>query len=228
MTETSRASVAIAIRKATPDDVPAIAAIFGRAFDDYRRGLNVTAEQLAAFWSPSFAARTAQTTVATLDGGAVAGFVVTVAPGAEERYGRPGTFRERLALMRSTVRPSWFWRMPALFIPMGLAYAKRHARSDEHYISLIGVDPASQGRGVGQALLTAVEEEARGLGATGVVLHTASSNSRARTAYQRAGYDLICTVRSPWRGPANIPAYVALRKTLAPAPTPRLSADNAT
>ena len=218
----------MSVRKATLEDVPTIAAIFGRAFEDYRRGLNVTAEQLAAFWSPSLAARVAQTTVATSVDGAIVGFVVTVAPGAEERYGRPGTLRERLTLLRSTVRPSWFWRMPALFVPMGLAYSKRHALKDEHYISLIGVDPASQGRGIGQALLAAVEEEARGHGAAAILLHTAGSNARARAAYRRAGYELVCTVRAPWRGPANIPAYVALRKALQASPNPRLSADNAT
>ena len=218
----------VTLRKATPDDAFRIAALFGRAFDDYRRGLNVTAAQLAAFWSPSLAARVEQTTVALHPDGSIGGFVVTVAPGAEERYVRPGTLRERLALVRSTVRPSWFWRMPALFIPMGLAYAKRHALKDEHYISLIAVDPARQGQGIGQALLQAVDEEARTHNAAAILLHTASSNTRARAAYRRAGYELISTVRSPWPGPANIPAYVALRKPLGPQPTPRLEATNAT
>jgi len=220
--------VDLTIRKATPEDVPAIAAIFGRAFDDYRRGLGASADQLAAFWSLSLAARVPQTTIAALPAGQIAGFVVTVAPGAEERYGSPGNLRERLRVMRSTVRSSWLWRMPALFVPMGLAYSRRHAAKDEHYISLIAVDPEIQGRGVGQALLTAVEEEARQHSATAILLHTASTNTRARAAYSRAGYELVSTVRAPWPGPAGIPAYVALRKALRPAPTPRLSATHAT
>ena len=210
----------LTLRRATLEDVPNLSGIFGRAFDDYRRGLNATAEQLDAFWSFSLAARLAQTIVVTLPQGRIAGFAVTVAPGAEERYSRPGTWRERLAMLRSTVRPSWFWRMPALFIPMGLAYSKRHTRPDELYISLIAVDPDVQGRGVGQTLLRAVEQEARQHGANAILLHTASTNTRARASYTRAGYELICTVRSPWPGPARIPAYVAMRKVLTGAEDP--------
>ena len=217
----------LAIRKATAQDLRHTSAIFGRAFDDYRRGLNVTAEQLAAFWSVSLAARVDQTTVAVLSDDTIVGFVVTVAPGAQERYGRPGSLRERLSLMRSTVQPSWVWRMPALFIPMGIAYSKRHARKDELYVSLIAVDPVHHGKGVGQALLRAVDAEARSNNAAAILLHTASSNTRARDAYHRAGYELVCTVRSPWPGPARIPAYVAFRKPLVPLPAPTLSASDA-
>lgn len=218
----------LAIRQASPEDVRHTAAIFGRAFDDYRRGLNVTAEQLSAFWSVSLAARVEQTTVAALPEGTIAGFVVTVAPGAQERYGRPGSLRDRLSLMRSTVQPSWVWRMPALFVPMGIAYSRRHARQDELYLSLIAVDPAHQGKGVGQALLRAVDAEARSQNAAAILLHTASSNSRARAAYHRAGYELVSTVRSPWSGPARIPAYVALRKPLGPRPATTLSGTDVT
>ncbi|HEU5314681.1 MAG TPA: GNAT family N-acetyltransferase [Chloroflexota bacterium] len=212
----------VTVRKPTREDVPAIAALFGRAFDDYRRGLGLTADQLAAFWSFSLDARVEQTTVATLPDGTIAGFIVTVRPGAEERYGRRGTFRKRLQTMRRTLTASAFWRMPALFIPMGLAYAKRHARKNELYVSLVAVDPALQGKGIGQALLAAAEEEARGAGASAILLHTAASNARARAAYARAGYQLVSTVRAPWAGPAGIRAYVALRKPLQRDLTPRL------
>lgn len=212
----------VTVRPATLADVPQIAALFGRAFDDYRRGLGVDADRLAAFWFPSLEARVPHTTVAETDGGRIAGFIITVSPGVEETYGGPGTFRKRLALMRHTFRTSWLWRMPALFIPMGLAYARRHAHKDEHYISLVAVDPDLQGRGIGQALLRAAEDEARAAGAVAILLHTAATNTRARAAYARAGYQLISTVRAPWSGPARISAYVALRKPLGPEPTPRL------
>jgi GNAT superfamily N-acetyltransferase len=105
---------------------------------------------------------------------------------------------------------------------MGMAYSRRHQAPDELYVSLIGVDPPYQGRGIGQALLGAAEAEARQVGAAAVLLHTAATNTRARAAYARAGYELVCTVRAPWSGPAGIPAYVALRKPLRPAPTPLL------
>jgi len=40
----------------------------------------------------------------------------------------------------------------------------------------------------------------------------------------RAGYEVVCTVRAAWAGPARIPAYVALRKPLRPDPAPRIAA----
>ena len=212
----------VSVRRASAGDVPAIAAIFGRAFDDYRRGLGVDAESLAALWQFSLAARVAATLVATLADGQVVGFIVTVRPGETERYGSPGQGRRRFARWRQSLGWGAFWRAPALFIPMGLAYARRHARRDELYVSLIAVDPPLHGRGIGQALLAATEEEGRACHATAILLHTASTNTAARRAYERAGYQLVCTVRSPWRGPAGIPAFVALRKPLRPDPTPRL------
>lgn len=204
--------------------MPQIAAIFGRAFEDYRRGFGVSAEALAAFWTESLAARVAQTTVAVLPNGRVAGFIVTVQPGQQEQYGGASTMRQRMRLMREVLGWRGLWRPAALFIPMGLAYARRHTRKDEFYISLVGVDPDIQGRGVGRALLEAAEAQARAGGAAAILLHTAASNMRARHTYARAGYELICTVRAPWRGPAGIPAYVALRKSLQADPTPRLDA----
>jgi ribosomal protein S18 acetylase RimI-like enzyme len=107
---------------------------------------------------------------------------------------------------------------------MGFAYARRHARKDEMYISLLAVDPGVQGRGIGQALLAAAEAEARACGAAAILLHTSSTNTRAQASYRRAGYELVCTFRAPWTGPAGIPAYLALRKPLRPDPTPRLDA----
>jgi ribosomal protein S18 acetylase RimI-like enzyme len=107
---------------------------------------------------------------------------------------------------------------------MALAYAQRHARQDELYVSLIGVEPNVQGRGIGQVLLAGAEDEARACGARAILLHTSSTNVRAQASYRRAGYELVCTVRAPWAGPAGIPAYLALRKPLEPDETPRLDA----
>lgn len=207
------ATGAVEVRAATLADVPAIAGIFGRAFDDYRRGFGVGPETLGRLWEGSLAARVESTLVATI-GEDVVGFVVFVLPGAKEQYGGRGTERRRFQIIRTEVGLSTFWRMPLLFIPMGLAYMRRNVKPDELYVSLIGVDPAHQGKRIGRALLAAVEQKARGVGASAVLLHTASSNRQARGAYERTGYELICTVRAPWRGPANIPAYIAYRKAI--------------
>lgn len=212
----------VALRPAAPEDIPAIARIFGAAFEDYRRAFGVDAVTLGEIWRDSLAARVETTTVAVLGDGTVVGFVVTVKPGARERYGGAGDDGQRAARWWRALGPRAFWRLPAAFIPMGLAYARRTQARDELYVSLIAVDPARQGRGIGQALLRGAEAEARAAGAAAVLLHTAATNDRARATYARAGYELVCTVRSPWRGPAGIPAYVALRKPLGPQPTPRL------
>jgi ribosomal protein S18 acetylase RimI-like enzyme len=218
----SSAALAVATRPATLADVDAVAAIFGRAFEDYCRGLGVDAQTLARLWHGSLRARVASTTVAALPDGRVAAFILTVKPGQTEQDGTRRDGSERMRLWRQVFGLRSFWRVPALFIPMGFAYARRHARKDELYVSLLGVDPDFQGRGVGQALLAAADAEARAAGAAAIQLHTASSNARARASYARAGYTLVCTVRAPWRGPAQISAYVALRKPLQREPTPRL------
>ena len=214
----------VAVRPARPGDVPAVATLFGEAFDDYRRGFGVSAAELTELWEGSLAARIPRTLVAETPDGALVGFAVYVRPGEKEQYGGATEGRRRMSRWRRTMRWAAFWRPALLFIPMGLAYARRHTRSDELYVSLVGVDPQAQGRGVGQVLLAAVEQVAREGGAQAILLHTASNNVRALRAYRRAGFDLICTVRAPWRGPAGIPAYVAMRKALLPDATPRLEA----
>jgi ribosomal protein S18 acetylase RimI-like enzyme len=214
--------LSVTVRPATAADLRGIVGIFGRAFDDYRRGLGLGPEALGCVWRSSLAARLEATRVAETADGRLAGFVVFVRPGETERYGSRREARDRLRVWGRVLGLRAFWRLPAFFIPMALAYARRHARKDEVYVSLVAVDPPCQGRGVGQALLAAVEEEARAAGASAILLHTASTNTRARAAYARAGYELVCTVRAPWLGPARIPAFLALRKPLRPDPTPTL------
>jgi ribosomal protein S18 acetylase RimI-like enzyme len=206
------------------DDVEALAGVFGHAFGDYRRGLGVDAAALGRLWAPSLAARIPSTTVAIAPDGRLVGFVVVVQPGQTEQYGSRAERRRQMGLMWRELGVQGFWRLAALFLPMGLAYARRHAAKDEAYVSLIAVDPDFQGQGYGRALLAAVDEQARAARAAAILLHTASTNAAARAAYARAGYELVCTVRAPWAGPAHIPAYVALRKALLPSATPRLDA----
>ena len=216
----------VTVRPATPEDKSAIAAIFGRAFDDYQHGLGVDAAALGRLWEDSLAARVASTLVATDVDGRVVGFVVFIKPGEKESYGTGEQQRRRFGKWRHEIGRSAFWRLPAFFIPLGFAYARRSQKKDELYVSLIAVDPEVQGRGVGQALLGAVEAVAREAEAAAILLHTASTNKRAQASYARFGFELVCTVRAPWIGPARIPAYLALRKSLRPDPTPVLDGVN--
>lgn len=207
------------VRPARTEDSGAIAAIFGLAFDDYQRALGVNAEALGRLWAGSLAARLHATLVAEAADGRILGFATVARPGEPEIKGSPGMGRQRMRAWREEIGWRGFWRPFALFLPMGLAMFRRQARKDELYISLLAVDPAAQGQGVGQRLLRAVDDDARTCHAVAVLLHTASSNARARRAYERAGYQLVASVRAPWRGPANIPGYVALRKPI-PQTTP--------
>ena len=53
------------------------------------------------------------------------------------------------------------------------------------------VDPSARGRGIGRALVAALESEARQLGVTGVVLETGTRLTRAIRLYEASGYARI-------------------------------------
>jgi ribosomal protein S18 acetylase RimI-like enzyme len=62
--------------------------------------------------------------------------------------------------------------------------------SHAHVLQLqgLGVDPAYQGRGVGQALLEAAAAEARARGARKLSLRVLGRNTTARRLYERCGF----------------------------------------
>jgi GNAT superfamily N-acetyltransferase len=74
----------------------------------------------------------------------------------------------------------------------GVAYA--HAASDyftgeQHgHLSIIAVAEAGEGRGVGRALLQAVEAWSTSRGHRFITLNVFAGNERARAVYERAGY----------------------------------------
>lgn len=57
------------------------------------------------------------------------------------------------------------------------------------HLEAIAVGEGAEGMGVGQALLTAAESEARAQGALSITLHVFASNTRARNFYEQSGYD---------------------------------------
>lgn len=57
------------------------------------------------------------------------------------------------------------------------------------HLEAIAVDEGAEGMGIGQALLTAAESEARAKGAKTITLHVFSVNTRARSFYEKSGYD---------------------------------------
>jgi ribosomal protein S18 acetylase RimI-like enzyme len=62
---------------------------------------------------------------------------------------------------------------------------------DEAGIRMLAVDPAAQGRGVGQALLAACLERARQLGQAGLFLHSTPWMTAAHRLYQRSGFQRV-------------------------------------
>ncbi len=64
-------------------------------------------------------------------------------------------------------------------------------------VSVLFVDPAATGRGVGSTLLATAVERARGLGRT-PVLDVVSESSRAVALYARHGWQVVGRARPPW------------------------------
>lgn len=62
---------------------------------------------------------------------------------------------------------------------------------DEGEFRMLSVSPTAQGRGVGTALATLCEEQARAHGATGMVLSSLPSMTSAHSIYRRLGYDRL-------------------------------------
>jgi ribosomal protein S18 acetylase RimI-like enzyme len=63
-----------------------------------------------------------------------------------------------------------------------------HGLGEGLYVSTLCVDPEYRKRGIGRALMEAVEAEAAGRGVIGIYLHVESCNEAALGLYERAGY----------------------------------------
>lgn len=76
----------------------------------------------------------------------------------------------------------------------------------------IAVAPGHRGTGVGADLLTELEARAAAGGAEALMLEVRADNERARTLYDRRGYDVL-NVRRGYYQPGNVDAIV-MRKLL--------------
>ncbi len=73
------------------------------------------------------------------------------------------------------------------FVRGGTEYSEFGNPGDAE-IRMLAVDPAHAGRGVGAALVDAVLDRARAIGADGIALYTLDSMHSARRIYQRLGF----------------------------------------
>ncbi len=80
------------------------------------------------------------------------------------------------------------------FGPAGVAYAetaKDYFTGESHgHLAILAVAEAGEGKGVGRALLAAIEAWATGVGYRFLTLNVFSGNERARAVYEHAGYGL--------------------------------------
>jgi len=87
------------------------------------------------------------------------------------------------------------------------------------------LDPAVWGRGVGYALWSAALNDLRGAGYAGVTLWVLEANTRARSFYERVGFELEPGVtRALEREGAVLPEVHYRRSLLAPSANPDIAA----
>jgi GNAT superfamily N-acetyltransferase len=116
-------------------------------------------------------------------------------------WGRPGRWRVPFA---RTARPTVemarvFGRRLPLATWSQLRFERLHPRRPEHwYLHYIGVEPRSQGKGLGAALLAPVLEQCD---ESGTPAYLESSSERSQFLYERHGFALTRTFSLPGGGP---------------------------
>lgn len=177
------------VRRARPDDVPAVARALGRAFDDdpvfqallprervprltrfFERALRVIHLPLDEAWISA-------------DGRAAALF----AP--------PGRWRvSLLQQLRMLPTITLFGRNSLFGERMHALVERRHPRDAHWYLAVLGVDPDAQGRGLGSRVLAPVLERCD---REGIDAYLESSNERNHAFYRRQGFELTETLTLP-------------------------------
>jgi ribosomal protein S18 acetylase RimI-like enzyme len=187
-------------RRATPADVPTLARVLARAYDD---------DPVAIWTCRSDALRPAvleglyraSLAQALLDGEVwvtpeLSSAAVWVPPG----NGGP-TLAHKLARVRALLHPRLLPHLVPRLPLMALGartMGRAHPRGRPHwYLSLLATDPPARGRGLGAAMLRPVFERCD---ADGVGIYLESSKERNISFYARHGFRVTGEVRLP-RGP---------------------------
>jgi ribosomal protein S18 acetylase RimI-like enzyme len=189
-------SVSTVMRRATLEDVPALAGMLARAFFD----------DPVAIWScrpdglrPRLLERFQATRLRQL---LAHEEVWTTSELSSAALWAPPmrwktTRREDIAIARSMLHPRLLVRAPMVaagFINM----ERKHPQRPPHwYLGMLGTDPSSQGQGLGSAVLTPVLEQCD---ADGVGAYLESSKERNIDFYARHGFRVTGELRMP-RGP---------------------------
>jgi len=78
-----------------------------------------------------------------------------------------------------------------LVIADGPGFAIARVAGEDAELLTIAIDPPQQGRGLGRALLSRIEDAAREAGAARMILEVSAANGVARALYAAAGYTEI-------------------------------------
>lgn len=184
-----------ALRRATAADIPTLSRVLARAFQD---------DPVMAWACPDarrrpehgrrfFGARLRQLlpheevwATGELDGAAL------WAPAGTWQ----SSLRETLELLPATIAGRALHRLPLVLPGLGRVEA-RHPHEPHAYLSVLGTDPAAQGRGIGSALL---EPVLRTCDEDGVAAYLESSKERNLDYYARHGFRVLDEIDLP-RGP---------------------------
>jgi GNAT superfamily N-acetyltransferase len=119
------------------------------------------------------------------------GAVVALSPGAWE-------MPKSMTLTQALVWARAFGRRLSLAARVQRAMEERHLREPHFYVRIVGVRTASQGRGVGSALMQPTLQSAD---AAGVPTYIEASTQRSAALYERLGFLHLDVLELPEGGP---------------------------
>jgi ribosomal protein S18 acetylase RimI-like enzyme len=196
-----------AVRRATAQDIPALAAMLARAFLDDPvaswawRPDELRLRALERFQAVRMRQLVGEEEVWTTDDLSAAALW---APPSRWHM----SLRETAQLVPCFLRPRLFSRMP--LVALGWEKLERgHPRKPPHfYLAVLGTEPAAQGRGLGSAVLSAVLEQCD---SDQVGAYLESSKERNIDFYARHGFRVLEEIRllrgprmwSMWRDPRS-------------------------
>lgn len=190
-----RDATAVTVRRAGPDDLPQLAAVLARAFDEdpLMRWYLPRAERRVGLLERFYRANLEHV---YLPRGEV--YVDAMGTGAA-LWAPPGRWqlgpRELLTMAPAMMR---FGRRALLGLGALARKGRLHPQQPPHfYLALLGVLPAAQRQGVGSALLEPVLAQCD---ARGIPAYVESSSERNLTLYERHGFRVTDATRAP-RGP---------------------------
>ena len=195
-------SIRLAMRRATPADVPALAGMLARAFmDDPVARWACGPDALRPAMLERFHAARLRQLLAHDEVWTTAELACAAlwAPPKQWKL----TPRQDAALSRGLLHPRLIARLPLIAAGL-LGIERKHPGRPPHwYLAVLGTDPSAQGQGLGSAVLQPVLErcDADGLGA-----YLESSKERNIDFYARHGFRVTGELRLP-RGPVVWPMW---------------------